>query len=244
MTRELRAVIRNIYVCFFLSGALGLVYQILWLRKLLLVFGSTVHAVSTVLTVFFGGLALGSWWFGRLIDRHEGAGLRWYAALEAGVGLYAFITLPLFDAIQHLYIPIYQASGFSPVVLVAASFACSVLILLVPTTLLGGTFPVLSRFLIRTSEERGVKIAGLYGINTAGAMAGTLLVYFVGLPVLGLFRTLLCAGVLNVGIGALCLTFDRHLENLGFRRPAPVVHAAVSAREESPVSIRWLLLPF
>ncbi|MBI4003592.1 MAG: fused MFS/spermidine synthase [Candidatus Omnitrophica bacterium] len=241
---ELRAVVRNIFICYFLSGAAGLVYQVLWLRKLLLVFGSTVYAVAAVLTVFFGGLALGSWWFGRLIDRHEEAGLRWYAALEAGIGLYAFVTLPLFDAIQQLYIPLYRASGFSTPALVASSFACSALILLVPTTLLGGTFPVLSRFLIRTSEERGVKIAGLYGINTAGAMAGTLLVYFVGLPVLGLFRTLLCAGVSNLGIGVLCLAFDRHLESLGFRRPAPASPAAVSAPEESPLRLRWLLAAF
>jgi spermidine synthase len=139
---ETAAVLRNISICYFLSGALGLVYQILWLRKLLLVFGSTVHAVSAVLTVFFGGLALGSWWFGRVIDRREGAGLRWYAALEAGIGLYAFATPWLFDAIAHLYLPLYRASGFSTPVLVAASFACSALILLVPATLLGGTFPV------------------------------------------------------------------------------------------------------
>ncbi|MDP3703846.1 MAG: fused MFS/spermidine synthase, partial [Candidatus Omnitrophota bacterium] len=214
---ETAAVLRNISICYFLSGALGLVYQILWLRQLLLVFGSTIHAVSAVLTVFFGGLALGSWWFGRLIDRREGAGLRWYAALEAGIGLYAFATPWLFDAIQHLYIPVYRASGFSPVALTGAAFGCAALILLLPTTLMGATFPVLSRFLIRRSHERGVKIASLYGINTAGAMMGTLLVYFIGLPILGLFRTLLCAGVVNLGIGALCLAFDRHLDQLGYR---------------------------
>ncbi len=243
--QEVNAVLRNIYVCYFLSGGAGLVYQILWLRKLLLVFGSTVHAVSTVLTVFFGGLALGSWLFGRLIDRREGAGLRWYAVLEAAVGLYAFLTLPLFDVIQRIYIPIYQASGFSPAVLVGASFVCSAAILLLPTTLLGGTFPVLSRFLIRSSGERGVKIAGLYGINTAGAMAGTLLVYYVGLPTLGLFRTLLCVGVLNLGIGLLCLAFDRHLETLGFRAVSKTPEPEPSVQEDvSRGMVRWLFAAF
>ncbi len=245
--REVRALLRNISVCYFLSGGLGLIYQILWLRKLLLIFGSTVHAVSTILTVFFGGLALGSWLFGRLIDRHEGAGLRWYALLEALVGLYALITLPLFDGMQHVYIPLYRASGFSPAALVGWSFVCSVVVLLIPTTLLGGTFPVLSRFLIHSAEERGVRIASLYGINTAGAMTGTLLVYSFGLPVLGLFRTLLCAAVLNLGIGALCLAFDRHLEQLGFgavkKVPTPSPTAA-SQPEERPGALRWLLLAF
>ena len=244
--REVRAIVRNVYVCYFLSGALGLIYQVLWLRKLLLVFGSTVHAVSTVLTVFFGGLALGSWWFGKRIDRYEGKGLQWYAGLEAAVGAYAFLTPVVFTAIQHIYIPIYRVSGFSPNVLVMASFVCAAVILLPPTFLMGGTFPVLSRFLIRTTEERGMKIAGLYGINTAGAMAGTLLVYYFGLPVLGFFRTLLCAGVLNLGIGALCLTFDRHLESLGFqtssRHPAAPSPAAES--DESGGSLGWLLWAF
>ncbi|MBI4341734.1 MAG: fused MFS/spermidine synthase [Candidatus Omnitrophica bacterium] len=241
---ELRALLRNVFVCYFLSGALGLVYQILWLRKLLLVFGSTVHAVSTVLTVFFGGLALGSWLFGRLIDRREGSGLRWYAALEAGVGLYAFLTLPLFDLVQHLYIPVYRASGFSQTVLVAASFVCSALILIIPTTLLGGTFPVLSRFLIRSSEGRAVKIATLYGINTAGAMLGTLFVYFAGLPVLGLQRTLVCAGVLNLGVGGLCFLMDRHLESLGFHETSTPAPQTETEADPPPSLLRWLGVAF
>lgn len=241
---EVRTVIRNIYVCYFISGALGLAYQVLWLRKLLLVFGSTVYAVSTVLTVFFGGLALGSWWFGKRIDRQESKGLKWYALLEITVGVYAFLTPLLFAGIQHLYIPIYRASNFSPLVLVAASFVCAALILLPPTFLLGGTFPVLSRFLIRTSEERGVKIAGLYGINTAGAMVGTILVYYVGFPILGFFRTLVCAGVLNLGVGGLCLVFDRHLGSLGFHpapRPAP---PPAEPAAEAPETVRWLMIAF
>ncbi len=244
-SRDVRAIVRNVYVCFFLSGALGLAYQVLWLRKLLLVFGSTVHAVSTVLTVFFGGLALGSWWFGKQIDRHEADGLRWYAGLEAAVGVYAFLTPALFAGIQHLYIPLYRASHFSPVVLVSASFVCAAMVLLPPTFLMGGTFPVLSRFFIRTSEGRGITIAGLYSINTAGAMVGTLLVYYVGLPVLGFWRTLVCAGVLNLGIGMLCLTFDRHLESVGFRAsPAAIPSAPPLPQDDTPGAGRWIMAAF
>lgn len=259
--RERRTPLFGIYFCYFLSGALGLVYQILWLRKLLLVFGSTVHAVSTVLTVFFGGLALGSWFFGRLIDRQESAGLRWYAALEIGVGVYAFLTLPLFDLLRNVYLPLYRASNFSPAVLVGASFLCSTAILLLPTALMGGTFPLLSRFLIRSSKERGMKIANLYAINTTGAMVGTLLVYYVGLPVLGLMRTIWCAGVLNIGIGILCLLFDRELKAAGFhdatrqdigedgtdgmiRAAGRVVSAERPETAADARAVRWLLIAF
>ncbi len=240
---EVSTVLRNIQVCYFLSGALGLVYQILWLRKLLLVFGSTVHAVSTVLTVFFAGLALGSWWFGRQIDKKEGAGLRWYAWLELGIGVYAFLTPWLFSAMQHVYVPIYRASGMSPTVLVGASFVCSLVILLFPTFLMGGTFPVMSRFLVRSAKEGGVTIANLYAINTAGAMAGTLGVYFFCLPMLGLSRTLLCAGVLNLGIGLLCLTFDRHLTSLRFH-PAASEKSGAASGAEPWGEVGWLVFAF
>lgn len=260
---DISAALRNITVCYFLSGALGLIYQVLWLRKLLLVFGSTVHAVSTVLTVFFGGLALGSWLFGRLIDRggRAGQGLRWYGLLEIGVGAYAFVTLGLFDALQRLYVPVYRASDFSQTVLVGGTFVCAALILIVPTTLLGGTFPVLTRFLIRSGRERGVKIASLYAVNTAGAMCGVLFVYYSGLPVLGLSRTLVCAGVLNIGLGLLCLVFDARLREAGYSSGDTLaggesaetgkgVPGVATSERGSPVdaedesALRWLLTAF
>jgi len=109
---------------------------------------------------------------------------------------------------------------------------------------MGGTFPVLSRFIIRVPQERGTKIAGLYSINTAGAMVGTLFVYSFGLPVLGFSRTLLFGVVLNLGIGMLCVVFDRHLESLGFRTPSKgTVQRAVGA-EAAAGNVRWLLVAF
>ena len=151
--------VRGVYGLFFCSGALALMYEVVWLRRLLLVFGNTVHAASTVVTVFFGGLAIGSWLFGRLVDRHDRMGLLWYAVCEAGIGLYAFVTVPLFRVAEQLYLPWYRASGLSQPVLVGASFLGSVGILLIPTILMGGTFPLVSRFLIRTAHERGARIA-------------------------------------------------------------------------------------
>ncbi|MBI3087744.1 MAG: fused MFS/spermidine synthase [Candidatus Omnitrophica bacterium] len=229
---------RGVYTLFFLSGSLGLVYEVLWLRKLLLVFGSTVHATSTILTVFFGGLALGSWLFGRLSDRRGAPGLlRWYAACEAVVGLYAFATPWLFRAVEQVYIPLYRASGLSPSVLVGASFLCTAAVLLIPTVLMGGTFPLVSRFLIRSAQERGLRIASLYAINTAGAMAGTVLVYTVGLQTLGWVLSLQCAGILSLLIGLLARTFSRALS------ASPAAGQGTTSGED-PRLVRVLLLAF
>src|SRR5437870_9457579 len=78
---------------FFLSGMSGLLYEVAWTRMLHLLFGDTVLAVSTVLASFMAGLALGSFWIGRSIDRRPRV-LGLYAGLEAGIGLSA-IGLPV-----------------------------------------------------------------------------------------------------------------------------------------------------
>src|SRR5438477_11215050 len=80
-------------LCFFLSGASGLVFEVVWTRELGLVFGSTTLAISTVLSVYMGGLALGSVIAGRFADRVRDP-LRAYAIAEAGVGLYG-LAIPL-----------------------------------------------------------------------------------------------------------------------------------------------------
>ena len=73
-----------ILALFFLSGAASLVYQVAWVRMLVPTLGMSVWAVSTVLTAFMAGLALGAAGFGRLVDR-TGRGLRLYGWLEIGI---------------------------------------------------------------------------------------------------------------------------------------------------------------
>ena len=79
---------RILYLIFFLSGATGLVYQVIWVRLTGLVFGNTSHAISVVLGAFMAGLALGSWWLGRRADRVSSP-LRFYGLLEIGIGISA-----------------------------------------------------------------------------------------------------------------------------------------------------------
>ena len=85
--------------CFFLSGASGLMLEMLWTRMLTLVFGSTTLAVSTVLTAFMGGLGLGSYLAGRYADRIKNP-VRAYALAEAGIGVYALLVPLVIDALS------------------------------------------------------------------------------------------------------------------------------------------------
>ena len=122
-------------ICFVLSGATGLIYEVLWARMLGLVFGATTLAVSTVLAAFMGGLALGSAVAGRLSDRITRP-LRVYGLIEIGVAVYALLVPLLFTVVDNLYAFIWQ--HFQPGFFVFSlwRFVLSCALLLVPTSLM------------------------------------------------------------------------------------------------------------
>jgi spermidine synthase len=185
---------------FFLSGAASLMYEVVWVRMLGLIFGHTVHAITTVLVVFMGGLALGSYVCGRRIDRVRHL-LRTYAWLEIGIGAYALLTPGLIDVIRTVYLS--YARRFDPSfdVLTLIQFGLSTAVLLVPTSLMGATFPVLSRFVVQDVGTVGQRVGALYAWNTFGAVAGTYLVGFHLLPALGMRMTLVSTALVNLAVG-------------------------------------------
>ncbi len=233
---------------FSLSGALGLAYEVLWLRKLLLIFGNTVYASSAVLTVFFGGVGLGSWWGGWWSERRPERGLWAYAWLEIIIGLYALITPELFQIIERIYIPIYRASGLSPAVFLSASFVCTTAILLLPTMCLGATFPLLVRGVRKAKSASSSVTALFYGLNTLGAMAGTAGVYYVALQRLGWLASVQCAGLLNLVVGTSAWILSRRVQHVGVsaRSQASEEHpdALPATMPASQPPIRGLLLVF
>ena len=156
---------------FFFSGAAGLVYQLVWVRMLVLAFGSTASAVSTVLSAFMAGLALGGLVCGRLVDR-RGDGLRIYAGLELLIGVSALLLVPLLAAVDDLYTVMHRLLLGHRQLLGLLRFVLSFLLLLVPATLMGGTLPALSKFVARRLPQVGRAVGGLYAINPLGAAVG------------------------------------------------------------------------
>lgn len=186
-----------ILLCFFLSGASGLVYEVVWTRMLVLVFGSTTFAISAVLTAFMAGLAAGSWFAGRLIDRSR-IPVVWYGALEFGIGLYAIAVPAIFASLTPLYQYVWKTWHPDAYAAALIRFALSFVILLIPTVLMGATLPVLSKFFAHRSEEIGLSVGRLYAINTFGAVVGAFSAGFVLLPHLGVHNTIYCAAATNV----------------------------------------------
>src|SRR5882724_1491071 len=194
--------------CFFLSGATGLVYQVVWLRMLGLVFGHTVYATTTVLVAFMAGLGLGSYLLARHVHRLRDL-IAAYGWLEIGIGIYCAILPPLLAGAATAYIALHRALGLSYEVFSLVQFGLVVVILLVPTTFMGGTLPVLGQALSRDQVGLGRTIGALYAVNTFGAVAGVALAGYVLLPALGNRRTLLIAAAANLAVGALALAYAR-----------------------------------
>ena len=195
---------RILLALFFLSGASALIYQVVWVRMFSLVFGITVFAVSTVLTAFMAGLALGSFYFGRLADRHSNP-VRLFGFLELGIGLFGLSFPYLLDGVNHLHVEIqrHAAMGFYPGSLLR--FALCFLLLLIPTTLMGGTLPVLSKFFVSRLKRLGWDIGRLYSINNLGAVIGVFLATFVVIRAIGVGATINLAAAINLVVGGVAL---------------------------------------
>jgi spermidine synthase len=198
-------------LCFVLSGATGLIYEVLWARMLGLVFGATTFAVSAVLAAFMGGLALGSAWAGKLAPRIKRP-LRAYGLVETAVALYAVAVPILFRLVDHLYAFIWEQfhPGFYAFSL--WRFLLSSLVLLVPTTLMGATLPVLSAALLRSPRHQPTAVTRLYTCNLVGAIFGVVLAGFYLLPALGVRLTIFTAAAINLLIGLAAIVIDKRDE--------------------------------
>jgi spermidine synthase len=199
--------------CFVLTGAAGLIYQVCWIRRASLVFGSTVFALGTVLAVFFLGLALGSYLFGE-VSRRSRHPLRIYAALEIGVAVLGAATLPAFDFAEELYGVVYRATQGAPGLHALLRFGLVALVILAPTVLMGGTLPLFCRHYVRRRSRIARSAGMLYALNTLGAAAGCAATGFYLLPVWGLQASVHLAVVLNLAAGGVvgALQWSRRVE--------------------------------
>ncbi len=200
---------RLLFLCFFLSGLAGLVYQVVWLRWLILLFGATTLAISTILTAFMGGLALGSWVAGRVAHRINRPFMA-YGLLELGIGTVALGLPGLLSLSTPLFTWLTAAAG-SYTVLSLGRFVLVTAVLLVPTACMGATLPLLAQHIARRWEALGWNVGALYAVNTLGAVAGTAAAGFLLLPTIGVWRTNLLAVGVNMAVGLTAAILGRRI---------------------------------
>ncbi len=185
--------------CFLLSGMTALIYENVWEKFMSLFLGASAYSHAIVLGAFMLGLALGSYIFGQVVEKSRRP-LHLYCWLEVGIGIYAVLFPWLVELGEWLYIhlqtaasPSYQTLGLKMLI--------SLAIMTPPATLIGGTFPVMSKYLVCTHADRGRDLSRLYWINCLGAVLGCLLAGFYLIAVWGLVTTLQMAAAINLLIG-------------------------------------------
>ena len=203
-----------ILICFFFSGMTGLIYEILWTRMIVKIIGSAPYAVSIILTVFMGGLGLGSFIASRTIDQigNPLKLVRIYGVLELATGMYCLILPIILVVVKPLFAVMYNRL-FSHFMLYSfLTFAgCSVL-LIIPVICMGATLPILCKFYVRRLSHLSGHIGRLYGLNTIGAAFGSLICGFWLINYLGMTGTLVFAASINGVIGLVSIVASRRIK--------------------------------
>ncbi len=224
---------------FLLSGASALVYEVAWVKKFSVVAGGSTRSLTAVIAAYMGGLALGSFLGGRYIDRRKSRPFLVYAVLEGLIGVSAFLLtllIPWLHPVLKLGQDLFGVASFG---FDFYRFVVSALVMFIPTTLMGATFPVLIRGVLSSKARFGAVAGVLYASNTLGAMAGSLLSSFLLIPSLGIFRTIGVAALLNVFIllVAFALPFFRKVETEG-----PVVEKGPRKSLPKRPLLLWMFL--
>ena len=225
-------------VVFFLSGLAGLGYQVVWGRWLHSVFGASAWALAAVLSAFMAGLALGSLSAGRLGPRLKMDPLMAYGVIEILIGAWALLFPHLLDVVVTVQGELFFRWVEHHTLYGLIRFGLCFLVLLVPTSLMGATFPLLSTYVGRHSDAPTRWVSLLYGLNTAGAVAGTLLSGFLLLPRFGLTGSNHLLVVVNIGVGLAAILRARADTRLA-AQPRSTKRAPTASRrqEASPSAV-------
>ncbi|MCP4690437.1 MAG: hypothetical protein GY859_20450, partial [Desulfobacterales bacterium] len=195
--------------CFFLSGATSLSLEVSWSKELSYLLGVDIYAAATVVTAFMAGLGLGAVLAARLYKRAR-ASIKTYALLQLVIGVCGVISIPLFRATLPLFSFLYDTLNYSGPLFLTARFLIVFILMLTPVTLMGMTLPVVVGGLFGKVKGRFSSLAGLlYGVNTMGAVTGTLLAGFYLIPEIGILKTCLFTGVVDLLIGVVVFLMDR-----------------------------------
>jgi spermidine synthase len=219
-----------------LSGAASLMHETLWMRFLSTALGSTVQAAAAVFAAFLVGLALGARLSGGIIDRSRQV-IRAYIVIEIGICVFAVgAGWLLHETRERLPAILGHSIGLSGML---RGFAITLAYVLLPTLLMGATFPAVMAAGRRLGAG-DAGMVGLYGKNTIGAAAGTLLCGFYLIATFGVTSTLLIAGGLNLLAALLCAPLlsaeSSRVEQVKVQAASPVP----AARSERSFHQAWL----
>jgi spermidine synthase len=192
---------------FALSGAAAMVYENAWTRALTLVIGMSTYSFTIMLTTFLVGLGVGSllyarWWGSRDV------GIAGFGLLQICIALSALATIPLFERLPFLFLRLRHGFGDSFEHFLSIQVILSALVMIVPTLLLGTTFPVVARIYTQSLYRIGSSVGIAYASNTVGAILGAFLGGFVLIPALGVQNSIGLAVTISAAAGVVLVVLD------------------------------------
>lgn len=182
----------GLVLLFLVSGAAALIYQVCWQRLLFESIGTDIDSVTVIVSTFMLGLGLGALAGGEVVDRYPQRTLELFALIELATGVFGAFSAPLIHLVSAATV------RGSLATIAVANFA----LLLIPTTLMGATLPILVTHVMRAYRNLGVSVGTLYCVNTLGAALGAAGTGFGVLYYLGLGSTIYIAVALNVTVSA------------------------------------------
>ncbi|MGH7772778.1 MAG: fused MFS/spermidine synthase, partial [Candidatus Binatia bacterium] len=198
---------------FGLSGFAALVYENAWTRALTLVIGSSVYSFTTMLVTFLIGLSLGGFLYARLMGGRE-VRVNTFGTLELWVGLTALATIPLFEKLPLIFLRLLQAFGDSFAFFLSIQVLLSALVMLLPTILLGMTFPLVARLFTQSLYHVGRSVGISYAANTVGAILGAFAGGFIFIPLIGVQNSIILAVTINLLVGWFLIVVDPRLSTV------------------------------
>lgn len=181
------------------SGAAALIYEVVWSRSLSLVIGSTTYAFSILLAAFMTGLTIGGYFGGKLADKVENPA-KAFGYIEGMVAIFGLVTYFAIRYLTPIYSWLYEHLSDTIISFYVAQYVLVFLIMIIPTTLMGMTFPLALKIRAKNLDEIGREGGDVYSINNLGAVAGSLLAGFVLIPKFGMNASNIVAVLLNATV--------------------------------------------
>lgn len=212
---------------YFVSGIAALVYELGWMRELSTMLGSTAYAQGIMLGAYMAGLGIGGLVASRVVEKLEKP-LLWAVWAEMAVAALSIVTFIGLHFGPSVYFDVIRRSGgvgLAP--FLSGQFVLSFIIMALPTTAMGLTYP----FLIKALRDENAlgKLAGqLYAVNTTGAILGSLCTTFVLLPTVGVKGSLIAAACLS-SLAALSFLLSAGEANLGTQKTRMLIIVGVTA---------------
>ena len=188
-------------ISFIFSGIAALIYEITWIRPLQFILGSTIYTISIIFSAFMAGLALGSYIISKHVEKIKDIPYA-YALFETTIGLYGVLLISIFNILPKIYNYLYSLHG-NFYLFGLVQFGLVFIVLLIPTTLMGATFPLIAKFY--TKEKIGKAIGEVYAANNLGAIIGSFAAGFILIPLLGITISIIMAGTINFLIAGIIL---------------------------------------